>query len=262
MVERHPGVRLALAGRSEEKLSNLAAEISLASDLSLKNKSEAADNAKSDSENGNGNGVEDKETVISTHAVDVFDAKEVEKLMEEVAGPRGLDGVASCVGSVTLKPAHATSPKEFEEIIRLNLFTTFNVIRGAAKSMMKNPNGAGGAMVFCSSAVALHGIPNHEAIAAAKGGVASLAQSAAATYAPKNIRVNAVAPGLTRTPLTARITNNEGALKASKSMHALGRIGEPYDVAAAMAFLLDPRNSFITGQVIGIDGGLSCLKPQ
>jgi 3-oxoacyl-[acyl-carrier protein] reductase len=86
--------------------------------------------------------------------------------------------------------------------------------------------------------------------------------SAAATYAPKNIRINCVAPGLTKTPLAARITSNPAALRASEGMHALKRVGEAGEVAAALEFMLSPSNAFVTGQVLGVDGGLGSLRPQ
>jgi NAD(P)-dependent dehydrogenase (short-subunit alcohol dehydrogenase family) len=120
--------------------------------------------------------------------------------------------------------------------------------------------GTGGSIVLCSSAVADIGMPNHEAIAAAKGAINSLARSAAATYASKKIRVNVVAPGLTKTPLTSRITGSEAAVKASLAMHPLGRLGESDDIARAISFFLDPENDWITGQVLAVDGGLSSLK--
>ena len=118
----------------------------------------------------------------------------------------------------------------------------------------------GGSIVLVSSVAARVGLANHEAIAAAKAGIIGLALSAAASYAERGIRVNCVAPGLVRTPLTARLIANESSLKASVAMHPLGRIGEPSEVAAAMAWLLDPKQSWITGQVLGIDGGLATLR--
>ena len=199
-----------------------------------------------------------------------------------------VDGVANCVGSVVLKAAHMTSDAELAAVMETNMGTSFSILRASVKAMTR-AGAKGGSVVLCSSAVARFGLPNHEAIAAAKGAVAGLALSAAATYAPQNVRVNVVSPGLvrtnaeclvllarlrelpthvaprasqTRTPMTTRITGNEAALKASIEMHALKRIGEPGDSARAIAFLLDPANSFITGQNLGVDGGLGSLKPR
>jgi 3-oxoacyl-[acyl-carrier protein] reductase len=167
-----------------------------------------------------------------------------------------LDGVAHCVGSLLLKPAHSTTHGEWDQTLLANLSSAFYVLRAAARVMQRT----GGSIVLISSAAASTGLANHEAIAAAKGGIAAMSITAAATYASRNIRVNCVAPGLVRTPLTARLTQSEISLKASQAMHPLGRIGDPEDVAAAIAFLLDPANNWITGQVLGVDGGLVTLK--
>ena len=167
-----------------------------------------------------------------------------------------LDGAAHCVGSLLLKPAHMTTDEEWSQTLNANLSSAFYLLRAAARVMQRT----GGSIVLISSAAASTGLANHEAIAAAKGGIAAMATSAAATYASRNIRVNCVAPGLVRTPLTARLTESEVSLKASQAMHPLGRIGDPDDVAAAIAFLLDPANNWITGQVLGVDGGLATLK--
>jgi NAD(P)-dependent dehydrogenase (short-subunit alcohol dehydrogenase family) len=169
-----------------------------------------------------------------------------------------LDGIACCIGSLLLKPAHATSVEEWGSTIATNLSSAFAVVRAGARAMMNT----GGSIVLVSSAAARVGLANHEAIAAAKAGIIGLVLSAAASYAPRGIRVNCVAPGLVHSPLTARLTNNEASLKASLSMHALGRLGEPGDVARAIAWLLSPEQSWVTGQVLGIDGGLASVRPR
>ena len=121
---------------------------------------------------------------------------------------------------------------------------------------------SGGSVVLISSAAAMVGLSNHEAISAAKAGIIGLTLSAAATYASSNIRINAVAPGLVETSLTTSITQNEMSRKYSESMHALGRLGTPEDVARAVIFLLNPENTWITGQILGVDGGLSHIRAK
>lgn len=189
---------------------------------------------------------------------DATQPSEVEAAAARAVALHGrLDGLANCVGSILLKPAHLTSEEEWDAVLATNLKSAWAAVRAAARTMT-----AGGSVVLVSSAAARLGLAHHEAIAAAKAGVIGLALSAAATYAPKGIRVNAVAPGLVRTPMTARITGNAAALEASTALHALGRIGEPEDVASAIAWLLDPAQSWVTGQVIGVDGGLATLRSR
>jgi NAD(P)-dependent dehydrogenase (short-subunit alcohol dehydrogenase family) len=194
----------------------------------------------------------------SAHAepLDADDWAGVERFVADVATRFGrLDGVAHCVGSLLLKPAHLTRREEWDEVMRVNLASAFGALRAAVKSMQD-----GGSVVLVSSAAARRGMPNHEAIAAAKAGVIGLTLSAAATYAPRGIRVNCVAPGLTQTPMTEKLTSSPLSLKASLAMHPLGRLGEPADVAGAIAWLLDPQQKWVTGQVIGVDGGLATLS--
>lgn len=192
-------------------------------------------------------------------AFDAADFASVERAVQDAAARYGkLDGVALCSGSLLLKPAHLTTEAEYRATLAANLDAAFATVRAAAKVM----SNSGGSIVLVSSAAARVGLANHEAIAAAKAGIEGLALAAAASYAPRGIRVNCVAPGLTETPLTARITGNETSRKASEAMHALGRIGRPEEIASAMAWLLDPENSWVTGQVIGVDGGLSRVRPR
>jgi NAD(P)-dependent dehydrogenase (short-subunit alcohol dehydrogenase family) len=194
----------------------------------------------------------------TTFVLDATKPAEVEAAAARAVELHGrLDGLANCVGSILLKPAHLTSEEEWDSVVTTNLKSAYSAVRAAARAMT-----AGGSVVLVSSAAARLGLANHEAIAAAKAGVVGLTLSAAASYAPKGLRVNAVAPGLVRTAMTARITANEAALKASTAMHALGRVGEPEDVASAIAWLLDPAQSWVTGQVIGVDGGLATVRSR
>ena len=183
----------------------------------------------------------------------------VEELLRENAERfGGYSGLVNCIGSVLLKPAHATSDEEFRETVETNLWTAFATVRAGAKLLREH----GGSIVLFASAAAEIGIQNHEAIAAAKAGVIGLARSAAATYASWNIRVNAISPGLVRTNLTRRIWQNENSAVASTALHALGRLGEPEHIASLAAWLLNSENDWITGQVIGVDGGLGHVLPK
>lgn len=168
----------------------------------------------------------------------------------------GLDGITNCVGSILLKPAHLTSTADWQATIATNLTSAFGCVRAAGRLLKAE----GGSVVLVSSAAARVGLANHEAIAAAKAGIMGLVLSAAATYARQKIRFNAVAPGLVRTPLAAGLVSSELAEKASIGMHPLGRLGEPGDVARAIVWLLDPAQSWVTAQVIGVDGGLADVK--
>jgi 3-oxoacyl-[acyl-carrier protein] reductase len=192
-------------------------------------------------------------------AVDLTSSQSLEEALQATADAHGgFHAFVNCVGSILLKPAHATSDDDFRRVVETNLFTAFTTVRVGAKLLRER----GGAIVLFASAAAEIGIQNHEAIAAAKAGVIGLARSAAATYAPNNIRVNVVSPGLIRTEMTRRIWENPTNATASVQLHALGRLGEPEHVASLVAWLLDNENDWITGQVIGVDGGLGHILPR
>lgn len=170
----------------------------------------------------------------------------------------GFHAFVNCIGSILLKPAHVISDEEFRQVVETNLFTAFATVRVGTKLLRER----GGAIVLFASAAAEIGIQSHEAIAAAKAGVIGLARSAAATYAPNNIRVNVVSPGLIRTELTRRIWENPASASSSCQLHPLGRLGEPEHVASLVSWLRNPQNDWITGQVIGVDGGLAHVLPR
>ncbi len=192
--------------------------------------------------------------------VEATDSGSVEACVAHAFDQHGrLDGVVNCVGSLLLKPAHGTTDDEWSSVLAANLGSSFYILRSATNRLMRT---GGGSVVLLASAVAQRGMINHEAVAAAKAGVVGLALSAAATYARYNIRVNCVAPGLTRTPLTQSLTTNVASLKLSAALHPLGRIGEPMEVASAIRWFLDPQQSWVTGQVLAVDGGLSSVQAR
>jgi NAD(P)-dependent dehydrogenase (short-subunit alcohol dehydrogenase family) len=198
------------------------------------------------------------QTITPDFELDITDFEGVERVFQAaIESYSNIDGVINCAGSLLLKPAHMTSKEQFMATIDSSLTSSFAVVRAAGKYMT-----SGGSVVLLSSAAAKIGLANHEAIAAAKAGIIGLALSASATYASQNIRFNVIAPGLVETKMTQSITNNPDSRKFSENMHALGRIGHVQDIANAAIFLLNPQNSWITGQVLAVDGGLSSLQPK
>jgi 3-oxoacyl-[acyl-carrier protein] reductase len=196
----------------------------------------------------------DRNKIIPDAILDANDFDAIDEIFKQVGE---IAGVVNCSGSLLLKPAHLTTKEEYHKVIESSLNTAFGTVRAAGKNMNK-----GGSVVLISSAVAMIGLANHEAIAAAKAGIIGLTLSAAATYASMNLRFNAVAPGLVETSLTSAITGSQNARKFSESVHALGRLGKPEDIARAIVFFLNPDNNWITGQVLGVDGGLSRVTPK
>lgn len=192
-------------------------------------------------------------------ALDARDFAAVDEAVGAVVDEHGrIDGAINCAGSVVLKPAHLTTPDDYDDVVATNLTTAFALVRAAAPKMRSE----GGSIALVSTAAVATGLANHEAVAAAKGGVEGLVRSAAATYGARGVRVNAVAPGLVVTQQTQRLVDNERQAEASRSMHVLDRFGQPEDVASALAWLVDPANDWVTGQVLGVDGGLGHVRTR
>lgn len=186
---------------------------------------------------------------------DATDEQQVREAFAEFSSKKdSADAYVHCIGSILLKGAHATSAEEWQDTMMLNLSSAFFSLKAAIETMK------GGSLVYVGSVAARFGLPGHEAIAAAKGGVESLVRSAAATYASRGFRINAVSPAMVDTPLAAPIISSEQARKASEKMHPLGTIGKPEQVASLMAWLCSNEASWMTGEVIAFDGGMGTIK--
>jgi NAD(P)-dependent dehydrogenase (short-subunit alcohol dehydrogenase family) len=176
------------------------------------------------------------------------------------AAPAGdLAGLVYAVGTINLKPLARLTEADFEADFRINALGAVKAVQ-AALPALKAGEGSSSVVLFSTVAVG-QGFASHASIGLAKGAVEGLGRSLAAELAPR-IRVNVVAPSLTRTPLAQALTANEGMAAGIAQMHALQRLGEPEDVAAAAAFLISEDASWITGQVIGVDGGRSTLRTK
>lgn len=167
--------------------------------------------------------------------------------------------LAHCVGSTLIAPLHRSKPEQMREVLRVNLDSALYMLGAWVEALREPPQP--GAAVFVSSVVAGIGVANHEAIAAAKGGIEALVRSAAASYAMQGLRVNAVAPGMTDTPMTAAMLKQPAMREAAGKQYPLGGVQTAEEVAGVMAWLLSDAATRLTGQVLPVDGGFTKIRP-
>ncbi len=170
--------------------------------------------------------------------------------------PEQIDGLVYCPGSIDLKPFKMIKPESFEKEMQLNFFGLVRSVQGVLDKLKKSPQAS---LVFFSTVAVKVGMPFHTNVAAAKGAIEGFAKSLAAEYAP-NFRVNVIAPSLTDTPLAEKLLSNDDKREKMNNRHPLKRVGEAKDIANLAAFLLSENSSWITGQTLGVDGGLSTIN--
>ena len=182
---------------------------------------------------------------------DVLQDGFMEKVKSDVPEAKG---IAYCIGSIDLKPVRMTKEEDFNKCMKLNLYSAVEAIKGFQDSLRKNK----GSIVLFSTAAVHRGFTNHSIIASAKAAVEGLAISLAAEFAP-NIRVNCIAPSLTKSKIAQPMLKNSAIADGIAKAHPLKRIGEGQDSASLAKFLISEDSSWITGQVIAVDGGRSRL---
>jgi 3-oxoacyl-[acyl-carrier protein] reductase len=176
--------------------------------------------------------------------------------IEDLDLPEKIHGLVYCPGSINLKPFKMLKHKDFEEEMNLNFLSLIKVVQGVMPKLKEAENAS---LVFFSTVAVKVGMPFHTSVAAAKGAIEGFAKSLAAEYAP-SLRVNVIAPSLTDTPLAEKLLSNDSKKEKMSERHPLKRVGNAKDIANAATFLLSDENSWITGQIIGVDGGLSTLN--
>jgi 3-oxoacyl-[acyl-carrier protein] reductase len=170
--------------------------------------------------------------------------------------PEQLHGLVYCPGTINLKPFHRLSDQDFIDDFQLNVMGAIRTIRSVLP-ILKNSQPS--SILLFSTVAVQQGMAFHSSVAASKGAVEGLTRSLAAELAPR-IRVNCIAPSLTNTPLASKLLSSEEKKKAADDRHPLKRTGAPEELAALAAFLLSEEASWITGQVIAVDGGLSSIR--
>ena len=182
---------------------------------------------------------------------DVLEDGFVDKIKSDI---QDIKGIAYCVGSIDLKPLRMVNDDDFNKCMKLNLYSAVHLIKGFHETLKKNK----GSIVLFSTVAAQRGFTNHSIIASTKAAVEGLTVSLAAEFAP-NIRVNCIAPSLTKSKISNFILKNEKMAESIAKMHPLKRLGEGSDSSSFANYLLSDKSSWITGQIFGVDGGRSSL---
>ena len=168
--------------------------------------------------------------------------------------PAELSGLVYCPGSINLRPFKGLKPEAFETDFQINVMGFVKSLQAVLPKLTTNSS-----VVLYSTVAVKVGMPFHASVAASKGALEGLGKSLAAELAPKT-RVNVIAPSITNTPLADRFLNNEAKMEKSAQRHPLKRVGEASDIAAMTRFLLSEDSSWMTGQILGLDGGMSTLN--
>ena len=167
-----------------------------------------------------------------------------------------LDSLIYCPGSINLRPFNRLSEADFISDFNLNVLGAVKTIQANLAKLKKSSNGS---IVLFSTVAVNQGMPFHASVAASKGAVEGLVRSLAAEIAPA-VRVNAVAPSVTNTPLASKLLSSDEKVEKSGERHPMKRVGQPEDIAAVVEFLISDKSTWITGQVIGVDGGMSTVR--
>ena len=184
---------------------------------------------------------------------DVLEENFSDKIINDLKDEQ-INGLAYCVGSIDLKPLKLTKKSDFMQSFNLNLISATEVIKTLADNLKKNK----GSVVLFSTVAVKQGFPNHAIVSSAKGAIEGLTLALAAEFAP-NVRVNCIAPSLTNSKISNFLLKNEKMAESIAKMHPLKRIGEGDDSASVAKFLLTDDSSWITGQILGVDGGRSSV---